>query len=111
MATRRLPRLTTGQLGGSGVAAQMRRKSSCGKGDHAAAITIRAVRMMSFESHRMSKDYVLLDFLFDHDVYRYERPLDFQRVFTDENLQTGVDRHSLYDGVQWPHRRNERPHE
>ena len=44
---------------------------------------------MSFESHRISKDYVLLDFLFDHDVYRYGQPLDFQRVFTDGNLQTG----------------------
>ena len=44
---------------------------------------------MSFESHRISKDYVLLDFLFDHDVYRYGQPLDFQRLFTDGNLQTG----------------------
>ena len=42
--------------------------------------------MVMFETQRMSKDYVLLDFLFDYNVYKSERKVDFEKVFSDENM-------------------------
>ena len=42
-----------------------------------------------FETQRMSKDYVLLDFLFDHAVYTWGHQIDFRNEFTEENMEEG----------------------
>ena len=42
-----------------------------------------------FETQRISKDYVLLDFLFDHAVYSCGRTFYFEQILTNENLAEG----------------------
>ena len=52
-----------------------------------------------FETQRMSKDYVLLDFLFDYSVYKSEYKVDFEKVFSNENMVEGQ---KFVDGLLQP---------